>query len=37
MDGKQVTLESQDGNEPESFTLRATVFIPVAERPQAKD
>lgn len=37
MDGKQVTLESQDGIEPESFTLRATVFIPVAERPQAKD
>jgi polyadenylate-binding protein len=37
MDGQQITLESQNGGEPETFTLRATVFIPAAERPQTKD
>jgi polyadenylate-binding protein len=37
MDGKQVTLQGQHDVEPESFILRATVFIPVAERPQTKD
>jgi RNA recognition motif-containing protein len=37
MDGKQVTLESQGGLDPKSFTLRVSVFIPLAERPQSKD
>ena len=35
MDGKQVTLEGQAG--PTQFTLRATVFVQRAERPQTRD
>jgi len=37
MDGKKVTLEVLDGEEPKCFTLSTSVFIPAAERPQTKD
>ena len=37
MDGKQVTLDRNHSDEPQQFTLRATVYVSAAERPQTRD